>query len=160
VGYVEDLRALVGQRPLILAGADVLPINAAGRVLLHLRADNPEWGLIGGSMEPGESFEDTARRELREEIGLEAGALTPFCVYSGPAFVYRYPNGDVAFHVGVVFLVRELLGTPHLKPDEALEVRYFHLDALPAALTPGAREVLARYRARTSGDEAQSTVAP
>src|SRR5919202_9028 len=110
VGYIEEIRALVGHRPLVLAGADVLIFDEADRVLLLLRADTHEWGLIGGSLEPGESFEDAARREVREETGLELGALSQFYVYSGSEFRYVYPNGDVVFHVGVVFRARSAGG--------------------------------------------------
>lgn len=43
-----------------------------GRVLLirHEDADE-EWGVPGGGHEPGERFEETARREVREETGID-----------------------------------------------------------------------------------------
>jgi 8-oxo-dGTP pyrophosphatase MutT (NUDIX family) len=37
------------------------------RVLLVLREDCSEWGIISGKSEPGEDFEDTIIRELKEE---------------------------------------------------------------------------------------------
>jgi 8-oxo-dGTP diphosphatase len=64
-----------------------LPPNAAsvallrgGQVLLIQRARAPwqgAWSLPGGRLEPGETAEDCAARELREELGLRVAALRP-----------------------------------------------------------------------------------
>lgn len=146
MGYVEELRALVGRRPLVLAGACVIVLDDDGRVLLHRRADSGAWDIMGGAMEPGETFEQTARRELREETGLEAGALSLLQVYSGPAFFHRYPNGDEVFHVGAAFITRDVRGEPDPDPREVRELRAFDLDALPDPLDPLARTYLERLR--------------
>jgi 8-oxo-dGTP pyrophosphatase MutT (NUDIX family) len=47
MGYIMDLRKIVGKRPLIMAGACVILISE-GRLLLQLRADNGMWGLPRG----------------------------------------------------------------------------------------------------------------
>lgn len=39
--------------------------------MLQLRSDNESWGLPGGTMELGESFEEAATREVYEETNLE-----------------------------------------------------------------------------------------
>jgi 8-oxo-dGTP pyrophosphatase MutT (NUDIX family) len=84
--YVRELRTLVGHRPLLLPIAAVLIFDEAGQVLLQRRADNGRWGVPGGAMEPGESFEDAARREAREETGLIVARLILVDVFSGPDF--------------------------------------------------------------------------
>ncbi|WP_027890975.1 NUDIX hydrolase [Calidithermus chliarophilus] len=147
MGYIAELRKLVGSRPLIMAGAGVLVLDGAGRLLLQKRVDNGLWSFIGGSMEPGETFEQTARRELWEEAGLEAGALRLLEVVSGPEFFYRYPNGDEVYNVGVLFLALEVRGSPRTDPSEGLELRYFGLDALPD-LSPFEKAALPRVRER------------
>ena len=55
VGYVEELRKIVGHRPLILVGAVVLIINENGYVLLQRTEPYGKWGLPGGLMELSES---------------------------------------------------------------------------------------------------------
>jgi 8-oxo-dGTP pyrophosphatase MutT (NUDIX family) len=127
-----------------VAGACVLIHDAAGRVLLHRRHDDGSWDLIGGSMEPGESFEQTVRREVREEIGVELGELDVLEVYSGPDFFHRYPNGDEVYHVGVAFRAREMRGRLRPAAQEVDELRFFPLDALPSQLKPSARQHLQR----------------
>jgi 8-oxo-dGTP pyrophosphatase MutT (NUDIX family) len=55
-----------------------------GRYLAQLRDDKPgifypdHWGLFGGAVDPGESPEAALRRELMEELSLEAGPLSYF----------------------------------------------------------------------------------
>lgn len=49
VGYVEELRKIVGHRPLILVGAVVLIINENGYVLLQQRTEPyGKWGYLAG----------------------------------------------------------------------------------------------------------------
>ena len=49
--------------PIHRTSARVIPINASGRVLL-LHGHDPYWFTIGGAVEPGESLEAAAVREL------------------------------------------------------------------------------------------------
>jgi 8-oxo-dGTP pyrophosphatase MutT (NUDIX family) len=51
-------------------------IQREGKILGVSRKDNPRaWGLPGGKVDFGETFEQAARRELKEETGLEAVKL-------------------------------------------------------------------------------------
>jgi 8-oxo-dGTP pyrophosphatase MutT (NUDIX family) len=56
-------------------GAGVIVLNQDGHILLQRRTDTLDWGTIGGSLEPGESLEEAAERELFEEAGLKANQL-------------------------------------------------------------------------------------
>jgi 8-oxo-dGTP pyrophosphatase MutT (NUDIX family) len=111
MGYVQELRLLVGHRPLIIPGAAVLIVDQQGGLLLQHRKDNQQWGLIGGSMEVGESLEETARRETFEETGLELDELEWFGLFSGQELIYEYPNQDIVVNVVAVYIARQLIPT-------------------------------------------------
>jgi 8-oxo-dGTP pyrophosphatase MutT (NUDIX family) len=58
--------------------ARVILVDEIGRVLLvrfDLPGEAPVWATVGGGLEPGETHEDAARRELLEEAGLEVVEL-------------------------------------------------------------------------------------
>src|SRR5204863_7160399 len=92
-----------GHRPVVVVGAAVLLTDDAGRLLLLKRSDNLAWGPPGGAVEPGELVEAAARREVREETGLEVRELAFFGVFSGPELFYTYPNGDEIYNVIIAY---------------------------------------------------------
>ena len=100
MGYIMDLRKELPNphRPLIMCSAGIIIIDKKGRVLLQKRTDNNKWGLPGGSLELGESFEEAAIREAYEEVGLKVKSLTLFNVYSGKECYNKYPNGDEIYN--------------------------------------------------------------
>lgn len=92
------------KKPIILAVSVALIRDDA--VLLVKRGREPSKGQFafpGGRVEPGESLEQAARRELMEETGLVAGPLTlaktldidaPPVVFRLNVFVAPYLGGD------------------------------------------------------------------
>ncbi len=145
--YIKEIRALVGHRPLLVPIAAVLVLRERTNVLLHRRRDGGLWSVPGGAMEPGESLEDTARRELREETGLTAVELRLLDVFSGPEFFHEYPNGDQTYFVGAIFVAQQAHATPVPDGREATELGFFDLDALPDDLLEISRRILERYQA-------------
>ncbi|TSA86833.1 NUDIX domain-containing protein [Deinococcus detaillensis] len=131
--HLRELRAVVGPRPLFAPGANVLLRDERGRVLLLRSADTRRWTLPGGSMELGETFEQAARRELREETGLEVGELRPLKLYIGPEYRFTYPHGDVVDNVSQLFEGQFMGGALTLPADEITEAAWFALGQLPSA---------------------------
>ena len=152
MGYILDLRKIVGHRPLIQVGASVIVEDPQGRVLLQLRSDNHCWGTCGGSIEIDERVEDAAKRELFEETGLIAKELALFGVWSGPELHYVYPNGDEVSNIDIVFLCRKFSG--ELKPQaaEVEQLRFFSVDEIPENLSPPIRPVVEQW-VRTKKEE-------
>ena len=146
VGYVEELRALIGHRPVILNGSVVLLMDDLGRILLQHR-DDGRWGLPGGLMEPGESFEETARREVREETGLTPGPMRFLGVWSGKDYFCRAANGDEFYSVTAAFLAREWSGAPAAAAGESLGFAWTEPDALPENTVGSHRRIIAESTA-------------
>ena len=147
MGYIMDLRAYVGHRPLIQVGASVFVEDGQGRVLLQLRTDDHQWSFsAAGSMEPGESPEETARRELLEETGLTAGTLELYGVYAGPEEHYFYPNGDEVYNVEFAYACRDWTGTLKCQEGEVEALRFFTLDELPRTLSGQSARRLADWK--------------
>ncbi|MBN1458741.1 MAG: NUDIX domain-containing protein, partial [Armatimonadetes bacterium] len=141
-GYVRELRKLVGTRPLLLASANGILLDAEDRILLLRRTDNDMWGLPGGAAEPGGRVEETAVREVYEEAGLMCRTLALFGVYSGPELHYRYPNGDEVHNVAISYLCRDFSGTIRADGVEAKEGAFFALEELPAEISPVDRFII------------------
>ena len=149
MGYVSEIRKLVGTRPIILVGAEVLVFDPQGRLLLQRRSDTGDWAIPGGMMEPGETLEETARREVKEETGLELGPLELLNIYSGPGFYFKYPHGDEVFNVSAAYITHEFKG--QLEYDqESTALGFYALDALPGPLISLNQAVLDDYFRRCS----------
>src|SRR5690554_1455066 len=103
LGYIMDLRNMVGSRPLIMAGSCVIVLNEQGHILLQKRTDSLDWGTIGGALELGESLEEAAARELYEEAGLRANQFKFVTLLSGKDMYYKYPHGDEIYNVMAVY---------------------------------------------------------
>ncbi len=146
MGYIEELRAVVGHRPLILVAGVVLLFDAHEQLLLIQRADDGQWSIPGGMLEPGETVEQAARRETHEEIGVDLAELHFLDVFSGPDFFHIYPNQDQVFGVTVAYW-GAYGGQPlTLDPAEVQDARLFPLEGLPERLRKTVPHYLAAYR--------------
>ncbi len=101
--YVDWLRKRVGSRKVFLPFATVVVRDSLDRILLQQRTDFDFWGMPGGVLELYEDWETCARRELREETGLEVGDLRLVGVYTDPRYDVSYPNGDQVQQFTVCF---------------------------------------------------------
>jgi ADP-ribose pyrophosphatase YjhB (NUDIX family) len=135
--YLGGLRILAGDdRTLIVVGARCVLRDADGRVLLIKRSDNGAWAYPAGTMELGESISDCAIREVREETGLIATALTLIGIYSNVEHV-NTPNmfGHKYQFISVVFRIDAYEGELVRETDETTDAVFYPVDALPEGLS-------------------------
>ena len=117
--------------PAVAADVALLRDGGGGtmELLLVQRARPPfagHWSLPGGFVEIDEDLEAAARRELREETGLEAGRLRQLQTFGRPG---RDPRERV---ITVVFIGRAADPAAVARGgDDAAAARWFALDALP-----------------------------
>ena len=130
MGYISEMRKYIGHAPLVTPGATAVVLKD-NKILLNLRADTNTWGIPGGAMEPGETLEETAARELKEETNLCAEGFSLLNVFSGKDFYYKYPNADETYSVVVLYLAKEVAGELKITDGESRELKYFGKDELP-----------------------------
>lgn len=147
-----DLRKAVGHAPLLQCAGSIIIENEKGEVLLGRRTDNHQWGYAGGSIEPNETVEECARRELFEETGLIADEIEFFMVNSGPEAHYIYPNGDEVYNVEIIYLCRKYHGEIKRQEEEIEELRFFSPEEIPDAISPPIRPVIRRYLRMRRGE--------
>jgi len=92
--------------------ARLLVLDAGGALLLFhfVHGADAFWATPGGALEPGESFEQAARRELREETGFEIDTLD--APVATREFTMRLPDGEVVLAREQLFVVRVQARTP------------------------------------------------
>lgn len=132
-------------RPALTVDLALVTSEARPRVLLIQRKKDPfagTWALPGGFVDENEKLADAARRELKEEAGVEVDEIEQLYTAGDPG---RDPRG---WTVSVVFLAR--VDAIHLKPvaaDDAAAVAWFPLEKLPKLAFDHAM-LLGRVRAR------------
>lgn len=125
-GYLGRLRKCVGHDLLLAPSAAACIRDEEERILLLRRSDGEDlWGFPGGAIEPGERAGEAVAREVYEEVGLKVEPVALIGVYSGPEYIFAYPNGDQVQPVTTFFECRVVGG--ELVPDmhEIVGARYF-----------------------------------
>ncbi|MGR9100170.1 MAG: NUDIX domain-containing protein, partial [Gammaproteobacteria bacterium] len=126
--------------PLLAADVIIELADQAGRPIVLIERKYPPygWAIPGGFVDVGETVEQAARREAREETCLEVTLDALLGLYSDPQ---RDPRG----HTVTAVYTATARGIP-LAADDAGQVRCFTLDCLPSTLAFDHAEVLEDYR--------------
>lgn len=132
-------------RPAVTVDVVLVTPAPPRRVLLIRRKHDPFaglWALPGGFVDEHEALDAAARRELKEETGLEQAALEQLHAFGAPG---RDPRGHT---VSIVYLAE--VDAAQVRPeaaDDAAEVAWHPLDQLPALAFDHA-DILALARQR------------
>jgi ADP-ribose pyrophosphatase len=119
-GGIRGRREVVRQRGSVAA----LPVHDDGRIVLvrqyRYAVDRHVWELPAGRIDPGETPEEGARRELEEEVGLRPRSLEPFLVFwTTPGFC------DEVMHLYRATRLESV--PPRPEADESIETGTFTL---------------------------------
>ena len=145
MGYINDLRKYVGHEPILTAGVILFLFNEKDEVLMQFRTDYNMWGFPGGAMELGESFEETASRELKEETNLDIDDLVSIKVLSGKDTYREYPNGDKLYDITNVFLIKKYHGELKVNDDESKRFKWFSINNLPENMTEQTKNYVTKF---------------
>ena len=100
-------------------------------VLLVRRGKPPrmgEWSVPGGAQHVGETAEQTARRELREEAGIEVGPLVLAVAVDA---LEKDTAGRTRFHYTIIDFAGEWASGELIAGDDVTEARWFAPHELP-----------------------------
>ena len=109
-----------------------------GKVLLVRQTYMPGWFMPGGGLKRGETLEEAARREAREETGAALNQVKLLGVYTN--FKEMKTDHNVVFYCNDFAFSGKHDG-------EIAEVKFFALNELPDELWPGHRRRLDEYQA-------------
>lgn len=129
-----------------VAAAVAVIIEAEGKILFGLRRNEPGRGMLdlpGGFADPAESAEECARREVREETGLEIGDMR-YLLSLPNTYLYR----DIVYDtLDIVFTVRLDRMPPAAAGDDLTELVWVDRDRvdLDAIAFSSLREAVRRY---------------
>ncbi len=124
-------------------GVSLIASDEAGRILLVRHSYGPdEWCFPGGGMDRGETAEQTARRELREELDTDGIGLRSL------GTIEESLSG--APHTAHVFALRLTDGW-RIDGRELVEARFFKPDGLPAGLSRRTMRRVEMWRAAQDG---------
>jgi len=108
-----------------------------GLVLVERKNPPHGWALPGGFVDYGESLEDAAVRESREETSLDVRLVRQFHTYSAP-------DRDPRLHTITTVYIAEAEGAP-VAADDAADVGVFTEEDLPGPICFDHRYILDDY---------------
>jgi len=122
-------------KTVLLVGAAVI---SEGKILLLKRLETKRflpgyYDVPGGKVEEGEDPNLAVLRELKEETGLEARAISPYNVWSAP----NVRNGEDEFIIEIDYLVKmDNIPKIVLSPNEHSEYLWVDRNGIPEKMTP------------------------
>lgn len=150
LSYIIKLRNSLKEEsrhmPLFQNGSAIIVANEKSQILLEERVDRNMWCLPGGLQELGETFEEIALRELKEETGLvgKGEDLVLIKAVSGESRKNSYPNGDQVYNNTILYAISNYEGSLNCDYEEitdnnvdfvlqkeSKQLKFFDLENLP-----------------------------
>src|SRR5271170_4559443 len=107
----------------LVVGSSAVVVDDQGRILLQRRSDSGNWALPGGAMDIGETLAASAIREVKEETGLDVRIERIVGIYSDPAHVFAYSDGEVRQEFSIC-LASTIAGGSLAVSHESTDVRF------------------------------------
>jgi ADP-ribose pyrophosphatase YjhB (NUDIX family) len=104
VDYFNDASA--PQANSIRPAVSAIVRDENGRLLMIRRTDNDKYAIPGGGQEVGETVAQTVVREVEEETGIHVEVTGLVGIYSNPAHVIAYDDGEVRQEFSLCFRAR------------------------------------------------------
>ena len=115
----------------------IIEIESKGIILIKRKNPPYGWAIPGGFVDYGESLEEAAFREAKEETNLDVERLRQFHNYSDP-------QRDPRHHSLSTVYVAKGRGKPQAK-DDAIEIGIFTESSLPGEIAFDHRLILSDY---------------
>jgi ADP-ribose pyrophosphatase YjhB (NUDIX family) len=115
----------------------IIEIESRGIVLIKRRNPPHGWAIPGGFVDCGESLEEAAVREAKEETNLDLDSIRQFHTYSAP-------DRDPRHHTITTVYIAKADGRREAK-DDALELGIFTRSNLPEEIAFDHRKILEDY---------------
>ena len=115
----------------------IIEIESKGIILIKRKNPPHGWAIPGGFVDYGESLEEAAVREAKEETNLDVKLIKQFHTYSDPKRDPRHHSISTAY-------IAKAKGVPKAK-DDALEIGIFDESNLPDQIAFDHRLILKDY---------------
>ena len=115
----------------------IIEVEGGGIVLIMRKNEPIGWAIPGGFVDYGESLENAAIREAKEETSLDV-------TLTGQLHTYSKPDRDPRQHTISTVFTAEGRGTPKAA-DDAAEIEIFAENTLPEPIMFDHREILSDY---------------
>jgi ADP-ribose pyrophosphatase YjhB (NUDIX family) len=111
----------------LVVGSSAVVVDDENRILLQRRSDSGNWALPGGTMDIGETFTESAIREVKEETGFDVRIDRIIGIYSDPGHVFAYSDGEVRQEFNIC-LAATIVGGGLAVSKESTDVRFVAFD--------------------------------